>query len=116
MGASFLSSFGNAGGRRRDTDKLIRLNGIDRWGWKRERQDQKVDVKKSDLAVDTTCVCDEFPYLVQKEMIGLFCERGGDWLGEEIFNRQSCHAFAIGEDPTRGAEENFSSGLNRFQH
>ena len=33
LGASFLASFGNAGGRRRDTDKLIRLNGIDRYRW-----------------------------------------------------------------------------------
>lgn len=48
LGASFLASFGNAVGRRRDTDKLICLNGIDRyrWGGQRERQDQKVDVKK----------------------------------------------------------------------
>lgn len=64
LGASFLASFGNAVGRRRDTDKLICLNGIDRyrWGGQRERQDQKVDVKKkSDLAVDTTCVCEESP-------------------------------------------------------
>ena len=64
LGASFLASFGNAGGRRRDTDKLICLNGIDRyrWGGQRERQDQKVDVKKkSDLAVVTTCVCEESP-------------------------------------------------------
>ena len=33
LGASFLASFGNAGGRRRDTDKLICLIGIDRYRW-----------------------------------------------------------------------------------